>query len=130
MKAWLDSYPLEGNDWYQDMETLVLPISLEAYWCTFWADDAPYFVGKKERDPEDVFIASSDWQTPTPGFETQLGWKVLQEKTLEMYLRLRDIPFADHSYSKSYFSLLLKTDRGIIIKGTGTAEGAPYADTF
>ena len=51
------------------MDILVVPLSLDEYWDTFWADDAPYYVPSRERDPDDVVLGNSNWQDPTPGFE-------------------------------------------------------------
>ena len=69
----MEEIPIQGKKWAQDLEILVIPLSLEAYWTTFWADDAPFYIALKERDPDDEIIDSSNWQTPTEGFETQLN---------------------------------------------------------
>ena len=42
--AMMDAVPLLGEEWIQDPEVLVVPLSLEQYWDCFWADDAPYYV--------------------------------------------------------------------------------------
>ena len=89
MRALVDGMPLEKG-WEQDLETLVIPLSLEEYWETFWADDAPYYLLSKPRDPDDVLLSNTDWSTDlTPGYEERSGKPVLLERIYERTLRVR-----------------------------------------
>ena len=83
MKALIAAIPFEGDDWSMDLDILVVPLSLEAYWETFWADDAPYFLPTKPRDPDDKVLSRSNWSAPSPGREEISGKPVLQERTYE-----------------------------------------------
>ena len=40
----MEAIPLITDEWKQDPEILVSPMSLEDFWSCFWADDAPYYV--------------------------------------------------------------------------------------
>ena len=54
--AMMESMPLEGNDWVQDFEIIVIPLTLDQFWNAFWANDAPYYIPARPRDPEDKLL--------------------------------------------------------------------------
>ena len=126
MRALIEAVPLEGKDWEIDLDILVVPLSLEEYWETFWADDAPYYVPTKPRDPDDVLLSSTNWSTPSLGYEERSGKPVLQERIYERTLVIRGNPLASQMHSTVYFSLLEKTDYKITIRTTAISDGAPY----
>ena len=68
------------------------------------------------------------WGEPSPGFETELGLPVIQERFIDRTLRLRGNPLAKHVHNMVYLSLLEKTESKISIKLTYMSDGQPYAD--
>ena len=69
--------PFEGDEWKQDLETLVVPLTLDQYWDAYWASDAPYYIEVIPLDPEDELTEATGWGEPSPGFETELGMPVI-----------------------------------------------------
>ena len=127
--AMMEAIPLITDEWKQDPEILVSPMSLEDFWSCFWADDAPYYVEAITRDPDDKLKFITAWGPPTPGFEEGFGKPVIEERRLEKKVRTRGMG-PDYAYLKAYTSLVEKTDTRILIKQTQKTEDAPYVDTF
>ena len=120
--------PFEGDDWEQDLDTLVVPLTLDQYWDAFWATDAPYYIEAIPLDPEDELHDNTGWGEPSPGFETELGKTVIQERRLDRTLRLRGNPLARHVHNVVYLSLIERTDTRITLKLTYMSDGQPFAD--
>ena len=58
------------------------------------------------------------------------GYKVERQRTVDTYLKIEGIPFADHSETKSQFYDVNRTDTRIIVKSTAHSKGIPYAEAF
>ena len=66
LKATMAARPLEDFDdsWERHLDITVLPMTLQQYWDAFWADDAPYFVGAYDGNPDHKVVDHTDWRRP------------------------------------------------------------------
>ena len=116
--ALMEAEPLMGEDWYQDPETLVTPLSLEKFWNAYWANDAPFYINAIVRDVDDKIKKSTPWGPPTPGNEEELGQPVIEERMIEKKIRNRVAFAPDYAMAYMRFSLIEKSDTRIIMKET------------
>ena len=124
----MEAIPLR-EDWSQDPEILVTPLSLTQFWDCYWADNAIYYLNALHRDPDDYITKSTAWSDPVIT-ETFLDEPVLQERVILKTIRNREPFTADWSYIDQHYMLLEKTDTKIRIAERHITSNAPYTDKF
>merc|ERR1712032_1549931 len=82
----MESIPLQGDDWTQLPEVLDFELSLEQFWNSFWAVDAPHNIAlwAASLEPSLEVTEIRYGETPQPGLKLNLGMPVLEEKTLKL----------------------------------------------
>ena len=126
----MDDTPMQGDDWNQIGETLVVPLSLTQFWDAFWADEAVYYSQSVVRDIDDKINLSTVWGPPTAGKEKEFDAPVIEERNMNKKIRNRVAFAPDYADLEMRFSLLEKTDTVIKIKETHVTKNAPYVDDF
>ena len=129
LASMLQALPKEGSDWQQDLDVVVVPLSLDQFWDAFWSDDAPYYLPARPRDPEDKLLGYTSWGEPSAGFETAFGKPVIEERIFDQNLKI-DSKFASQVHSVQHLSLVERSDTKITIKATNVNDGAPYVEDF
>ena len=125
----VEEIPLQGEDWLQDPEILVTPLSLTQFWDCYFADNAPYYANMLYRDPDDYITQSTAWGDPEM-YETFLDVPVLQERKIMKTIRNREPFTPDFSYIEHRYMLLEKTDTKIRFAEVHITSNAPYVDKF
>ena len=69
--------PFEGDEWKQDLETLVVPLTLDQYWDAYWANEAPYYTERTIDEEEDILLRSTLWMDPLDGHDWEHGIQVI-----------------------------------------------------
>ena len=126
----MEEIPLYGEEWLQDPEILVTPLSLTQFWECYFSDNAPYYVNALYRDPEDYITLSTAWGDPEMYEEGFLDMPVLQERKMLKTIRNREPFTPDWSYIEHRYMLLEKTDTNIKIGEVHITSNAPYVDKF
>ena len=73
----MDDLPKLNEEYRQNFDTLVLPLSLDQYWDAYWANEAPYYTERTIDEEEDILLRSTLWMDPLDGHDWEHGIQVI-----------------------------------------------------
>lgn len=119
----MEAWPLEEGLWSDEdnnLDIMVLPLSLAQFWDAFLADDAPYYYLAMESELHypTTCLESGDWGAPSDDADEFFGTSVVSERMYDRRRRLKHNAFATMIHENIYLSLVEHSDTHIVLKET------------
>lgn len=117
--------------WDQDLETMVLPMSLSDFMDAFWADDAPFYIPGMIMGKEKKIVNYTKWGEPNIADKWNFGEDVKSTRAIE-----KEFEYGIWSgvwstiQSISHVALLEATATKITIMIMETQSGFTYSDKY
>ena len=131
LKEWMAARPLEDFDssWHQYMDTIVVPLTLKQYWNAFWADDAPYFAGAFDNNPDHSITGITNWEKLALDLEA-LNIHEQADLTRTITRDVKGNGYTSHTKERDDFFLLEENAERITIMTMTSFKGSFNSDAY